>query len=230
MPGLNNDERNQAIQMLNAGTPATVISRHFGCSRKTIERLQRRFRVTGNVADRPRSGRPRVTTAGDDCYIVLQHLGNRRLTAAATERQYGTCIHPQTVRNQLRQNIQPIRAYRPYFGQILTRRHRTARRDWCRRQLHFRRADWHLILFSDVVPIDARVYRPRGERFAHACVFERDRYGGGSVFVCGGIMGGNKTRLIVINGNINVQAYINDVLAVETLPYIQFHGPNVTFS
>ena len=35
---------------------------------KTIERLQRRFRVTGNVADRPRSPRPRVTTAADDRY------------------------------------------------------------------------------------------------------------------------------------------------------------------
>ena len=96
---LNNDERNQAIEMLNAGFSATVVSRHFGCIRKTNERLQRRFRVTGNVADCPRSGRPRVTTAADDCYIVLQYLRNRRLTAAATGRQYG--IHQQTVRNWL---------------------------------------------------------------------------------------------------------------------------------
>ena len=42
-------------------------------------------------------------------------------------------------------------------------------------------------------------------------------------------MGGNKTRLIVINGNIDAQAYMDDVLAVEALPFIQFHGPNVTF-
>ena len=42
-------------------------------------------------------------------------------------------------------------------------------------------------------------------------------------------MGGNKTRLIVINGNINALTYINDVLAVEALPFVQFHGPNVTF-
>ena len=68
-----------------------------------------------------------------------------------------------------------------------------------------------------------------GERFADACVIERDRFGGGSVLVWGRIMGGNKTRLIVINGNINAQTYINDVLAVEDLPFIQFHGPNVTF-
>ena len=125
---LNNDERNQAIGMLNAGMSATIVSPHFVCTRKTIERLRRRFRVTGNVADHPHNGRTRVTTAADDRYIVLQHLLNRRLTAATTRRQYG--IHPQTVRNRLRQNVQPIPAYRPYFGQILAGRHRTARRYW----------------------------------------------------------------------------------------------------
>ena len=167
--------------MLNAGMSATVVWRHFGCTRKTIERLRRRFCVTGNVADRHRTGGPRVTTAADDHYIVLQHLCNRRLTAAATERQNG--IHPQTVRNQLRQNLQPIRAYRPYFGQILTRPHRTARQDWCRRHMHLRSADWNLILFSDECRFNLshadghkRVYTRRGERFADACVIERDYF------------------------------------------------------
>ena len=82
---------------------ATFVLRYFGCTPKTIERLRRRFRVTVNVADRPRSGRQRVTTAANDRNIVLQHLRNRRLTGAATGRQYG--IHPQTVRNRLRQDV-----------------------------------------------------------------------------------------------------------------------------
>ena len=56
--------------------------------------------VTENLAHRPKSSRPCVTTAADDRYIVLQHLLNRGLTAAATGRQYG--IHAQTVRNRLR--------------------------------------------------------------------------------------------------------------------------------
>ena len=186
MPRLRNDERNQAIGMLNAGMSSTVVSRHFGCTRKTIERLRRRFRFTGNVADRPRSGRPRVTTAADDRFIVLQHLCNRRLTTAATGRQYG--IHPQTVRNRLRKNVQPVRAYRPYFGQILTWRHRMARQDWFHRHLHFGRADLDLILCSDEYRFNLshadgreRVYRRRGERFADACVIERDRFGDGSI-------------------------------------------------
>ena len=146
----------------------------------------------------------RVIPAADDRYMVLQHPRNSRLNAAATGRQCG--IHPQTVR----ENVQPIRAYRPYFGQMLTRRHLKVRRDWCRRHLHFRRADWDLILFSDECRFNTshgreRAYRRRGERFADVCVVERNRFGGGPVLVWGGIMEGNKTRLIVINGNINAQ-------------------------
>ena len=69
MPRLNNDERNQAIGMLNAGMSATVVSQHIDCTRKTIAGLLRRCRVTGNLADRPRSGRTRVTTVAYDRYI-----------------------------------------------------------------------------------------------------------------------------------------------------------------
>ena len=121
---------------------ATVVSHHFGYTQKTTERSRRRFCVTGNVADQRRSGRPRMTTAADDCYIILQHLRNRRLTAAATRRQYG--IHPQTVRNRLRQKLNLfVRADRA--RQILIQRHRTAGQDWCRRHLHFCPTDWDLI-------------------------------------------------------------------------------------
>ena len=71
------------------------------------------------VATHPQSDRPLVSTAADDCYVNLwlYHLAAPWcLTAAATRKQYG--IHPQTIRNRLRQNVQPIRAYRLYFSQI----------------------------------------------------------------------------------------------------------------
>ena len=81
-----------------------------------------------------------------------------------------------------------------------------------------------------VMQTDARDFIAVGESvFVELCISERGRFGGGSVLVWGGIMGGNKTRLIVINGNINAQTYINDVLAVEALPFILFHGPNVSY-
>ena len=78
MPRLNNEERNQAIGKLNTVISATAVSRHFGCTRKNIERLWRRFRVAENVADRHRSGRPCVSITADDL-IVLQHIRNKHV-------------------------------------------------------------------------------------------------------------------------------------------------------
>ena len=88
--------------------------------------------------------------------------------------------------------------------------------------LHFQHADWDLILFFNKCQFNLshvygceRVNRLREEGFANVCIIERDCFGGGLVLVWGGIMGGNKTRLTVINGNMNAHTYINDVLAVE---------------
>ena len=72
---------------------AIVVSQHFGCTQKTIKHLQRQFRVTGNVADPPQSGRPCVTAAADDRYIILQHL---RLSASECSSNWKTVWYSST--------------------------------------------------------------------------------------------------------------------------------------
>jgi transposase len=66
MPRLSEAERNRAIGMLQAGVSAVDVSRKFNCSRNTVLELVRFFRLTGDVHDRPRSGRPRATSQRDD--------------------------------------------------------------------------------------------------------------------------------------------------------------------
>jgi hypothetical protein len=65
------------------------------------------------------------------------------------------------------------------------------------------------------------VYRRQGQRFTPACVREHDRFGKGGVMVWDGIIGGQKTRLLVIPGNLNAQRYINKVLKAEAIPFMQ---------
>jgi transposase len=50
----------------------------------TRERLVRRLKDTGRVADRLQRGRPRVTTLRQDRSIHLAHLRNRHVTATET--------------------------------------------------------------------------------------------------------------------------------------------------
>ena len=77
-------QRGQAIALLMQGKRQQQVSRHFGVHVSTIERLVRRLRETGRIADRLRSGCPRVTSQHQDRAIRLAHLRNRRLTATET--------------------------------------------------------------------------------------------------------------------------------------------------
>ena len=77
-------QRGRAIALLMQGQRQQQVANHFGVNVSTIERLVRRLRETGHLADRPRSGRPRVTSRRQDRTIRLARLQNRHLTATVT--------------------------------------------------------------------------------------------------------------------------------------------------
>ena len=238
MPRLSKILRERAIGMIEAGMRTAEIARRIGTHRKTIWRLANRLRTTGSTDDRPRSGRPRVTTRAQDRYIVTSHLRDRFLTAVETARntrgRTNNRISAQTVRRRLRER--GLRARRPYVGIVLLQRHRLQRLRWARQQLRRNRLGWRNILFSDESRFTltrsdgrTRVYRRKNERYADACVEERDRFGGGgSVMVWAGIMYNYRTALVQIRGNLNAAKYCGDVLTNHVLPYVNAH-PNVTF-
>ena len=229
MPRLNQNQRIQALTMLARGDNVSNVSRAFGCHRITIIRLRQRFQQTCGVADRRRPGRPRVTNPRTDRFIMLTHLPRRFQMATSSARQYG--FSKQTVLRRLRQARQPIRPRNPYVEQVFTVRHRAARLQWAQR---WGRQQWARVLFSDESRFNLsrhdggiRVFRRRGERFADNCLIERDRFGGGSVMVWGGIMGRRKTNLIVVQDNLNTQGYINQILQPEAVPFLQRYGPAI---
>ena len=45
--------------------------------------------------------------------------------------------------------------------------------------------------------------------------------------VWGGIIGRRKTNLIVVQGNLNAQGYINLILQPEAVPFLHRHGPAI---
>ena len=64
-------QRGRAIALLMQGQRQQQVANHFGVNVSTIERLVRRLRETGHLADRTRSGRPRVTSRRQDRTIRL---------------------------------------------------------------------------------------------------------------------------------------------------------------
>ena len=67
------------------------------------------------------------------------------------------------------------------------------------------------------------VWRRRGERYANCAIVEHDQYGGGSLMIWGGISVRARTELLVLNGTPTGQCYINEVLQLVVLPFVQQH-------
>ena len=146
-------QRGQAIALLMQWQRQQQVARHFGVHVSTIERLVRHLRETGRVADRPRSGRPRVMSQRQDRAIRLSHLCNRHLTATETEvntvGSHNRRIHLKTIRNRLRQF--GLQACCPNVGLPLNRAHHTCRMAWVTAQAprRFPMRQWRRVFFTD---------------------------------------------------------------------------------
>ena len=229
MVRLTDVQRGRAIALLMQGQRQQQVANYFGVNVSTIERLVRRLRETGHLADRPRSGRPRVTSRRQDRTIRLTHLRNRHLTATETALNtvdtHNRQISPKTVGSRLREI--GLRPRRPYVGLPLTQARRLRRMAWLTAHAPrlFPMRQWRRVLFTEsrftLYRADGRRRVYRGERFADACVVERDRFGGGSVMVWGGIAHGIKSQLIIVAGNMTAVRYRDESLRPVAVPLVQ---------
>ena len=232
MPPLRTAARENAVGRLRAGQRQADVAHALNVSQSTTSRLWNRFRQSGSTADAPRSGRPRVMTPAQDCFIRLRHLRNRFLSAQSTVQALpgNQRISRQTVRNRI--HGAGLRAYRPYQGNVLTRRHRQARMLWANQhQAWTLRNHWRHAWFSDESRFllqrhdgRRRVYRRRGERYAAPCVDEAPPHGGGGVTVWGAISNTDRSQLVWVQGNLTAAQYIQDILQPHVLPLIGTPG------
>ena len=211
------------------GATQRNVAQKLNVSQTVIGKLWIRFLDTGNVTSRLRSGRTRSTTQREDRYHTNWTLRQHRITARQVPDHLrtttGTLISNQTVRNRLRaNNLRPCRlVVRP----PLLQRHRATRRDWCTRPVRWQRAQWSSLLFSDESRFAlqlsngrVRVYRCPEERFADVNVNQQLPFGGGSVKIWGAFSFNDRT-LYVIDGNLNGNRYLQEVIQPFVIPALQ---------
>lgn len=134
-------------------------------------------------------------------------------------------VNPSTIRRRLKSRR--IKCRRLYKGLVLTQRRRAWRLTWTRVHARWIRRQWGTVLSRDESKFSVsfgdgrlRVWRQIGERFDDTCVVEHSRIGGGSVHIWGGMTDFDKTQLVVLNGNVNSQSYIDSVLRPEVVPFM----------
>ena len=238
---LSDEDRARAIGTLEAGINPQDVADQFNVHRTTIVRLRQRYQETGTVSDRPKPGRPRATTRGEDRYIRVTVARRRFVDGPSLERMVrhlrGPGARPlsiQTIRNRVRESGFNSRV--PAKKTRLSPRHIAARLRFCRDHVRWNRQQWSRVLFSDesrfclrTVDGRIRVWRRRGERHLEPNIQPTTAYNGGSVMVWAGISANGRTALVIVPGNLNGRRYIDEILEPHVLPYIQQMGPDAIF-
>ena len=149
IPRLSATDRGRAIGRLEAEQSIGNVARHFNVHKTTISRLWNRYNATNSTNNRPKSRKPRVTTAQRDRYIRVLHLRDWRAlpTVAASQMPDLRSLSAQTVRNRLREG--GLRACRPVFGPVLLPHHGRSRVRWYNNVNIWTLQQWKLVWFSD---------------------------------------------------------------------------------
>ncbi|GFW40744.1 transposable element Tcb1 transposase [Trichonephila clavipes] len=118
-------------------------------------------------------------------------------------------------------------ARRPLLGLHLTYNHRRLRHQWCDERSIWA-AEWNEVVFTDGSHICLQhhncrigVWRHRGERMLNTCVVHRHTDTAPGIMVSSGIGYHSRTPLVRIDGTLNSQRYISEVLEPVVLPYLQ---------
>ena len=86
MPRLSDSDRNRIIGEIRAGIKPSEIALRYNIHRSSVYRLMNKFTQDGDVVDRPRSGRPRITDARGDRAMLIENRRNPFRSAAETAR------------------------------------------------------------------------------------------------------------------------------------------------
>ena len=117
-----------------------------------------------------------------------------------------------------------LRAMRPLHRIPLTIQHRHRRKEWAALHRQWLPGMWNQVLWTDEsrFTLDfadgrVKVRRMQNERYADACIMERDRFGGGSIMVWGGIWYGGRTACAYGSKAISTPKGTSTTLSCHTL-------------
>ncbi|KAJ4437742.1 hypothetical protein ANN_17888 [Periplaneta americana] len=220
-------DRIKIITLMEQNMRQVDVANILHVNQSIVSRLWRKFQETQSIADRPREGRPRKTTPGQDRYGRLS--ARRNPIASATTLRHdlreatGVVVSSQTVRNRLH-DIE-LYARRPLKTPALRPHHRGARARWARAHENWTRDQWTRTLFSDEVRMglhpdnnSIRVWRRTGERNHPSMTVERHQQFGGSILFWAGVMFGRHTPLVSTEGNMTAALYENNILQSILVP------------
>ncbi|GFY24864.1 transposable element Tcb2 transposase [Trichonephila clavipes] len=197
--------RGRIIGKIEEGRKITDVAREFDIAHSVVSRLWKSFKTTGMCSRR-------------NGEVVLEKADLPKNCCQTFE---GGGLY----------------ARRPVVCVPLTRQHRTARLQWCREHHNWTEQDWACVLFSDECRfslssdcIRQLIWRESGTAYRPENIQEKDQYPTCSIMVLAGIMINGRMRLLVVaNGTMTGQRYIDEVLIPHVRLFRRAFGDKFVF-
>nr|CAH7737381.1 unnamed protein product [Callosobruchus chinensis] len=144
-------DRTRIIALWQQGLFRHQIANRLNVVISTVSRAIRRYEETWEVNSRHRTGRPTVSTRGEDRYIAQQARRERSVTVPVLRSQFQRTFNRviSTVTIHRRVLASGLRCRRLLRVSLFTARHHTARLQWARAHQGWLLPQWRNVLFSD---------------------------------------------------------------------------------
>lgn len=212
-----------------------AIAEDVGIRRQTVAAIIRREARTGHPDPKIKGFKkktksaPTLKTARDIERLRVATIAAPFKTPRVLKRELGLQCSLATIKRRLREmHLDGRRAATKTF---LTDHAKEIRLQFANEHLNM---DWKRVMFTDEVKIETSAHgmtwvrRPPGSRYDPQYIREVNRQGRCCLMIWGAVTYNGLLDLVVINGRLNKDNYINDILIPKVLPYKE-GNPNVIF-
>lgn len=210
--------KNQIIKLHSKGLSYRKIANRLEISFSTVRNIIKKFRTTGSVLNKPRSGRPSKLNEREQRSIHRRVERDPTSSAASIAEEIASTSNTtfclQTVRNVIHKYNYYGRVQRkkPFISEINRKKRLEFAKIYVNKDLEF----WKDVIFSDeskfnIFGSDGRKYvwrRPNTE-FQARHVRPTVKHGGGSVLVWGCMSWNGVGNLTFIDGIMNAEKYVD---------------------
>lgn len=129
-----------------------------------------------------------------------------------------------------------LSSYRPATFIPLGPQHRRHRLQWCHEHADWTPDQWQSVVWSDESRFcmdfhdgRVRIRRFPNQRYHRDMFVYHDRYGGGSVMIWGAFSWSGLSQMVVVQGTLNSQQYVDQILHPVLLPFFHDNAQHLLF-
>lgn len=195
-------------------------------SARTIRRTVARYKTTGNVVDKPKSGRPKLCSLRAERIVRRIALKNRALSLRQIAAQASTDLGHQISHMAVSRILKYFGLKRRISARVplLTKNMKRKRLDWAKQFVNWPIVQWRRVLFSDekIFRVSSNrhgvfVTRKSNEKYHPSCISAAPKHGI-QIHIWGAMGARSLAPLKLVYGNLNAHEYQVQVLHnIETL-------------